>query len=174
MAPHGTISRYTNQKCRCARCRAASAEVRRRAYTPRARQARALPPLNADRQRLVEAHLSCAVHSAGAAMRRAEGRCEHGDLLSAAYFGLVCAAATWVEGKGTTFSTWAFFWTRKYVRRFVHDEMRARGYVWTDGGRSLRRVARVTAWPTDDTGNPVEVMARGSVFTLVPGDPHVQ
>jgi DNA-directed RNA polymerase specialized sigma24 family protein len=157
---HGKNSTYVNGKCRCQPCREAHAAAKRHAYKPRPKRVAVLPVLDHERQQLVEAYLHCAVDGARSAMRRHGSRFDYQDLLSVAHVGLVRAASTWVDGKGSTFSTWSFFWINKLLRRFVHDDMRANGYVWVSGGRHLIKVAAIDQWPVDDDGVPYELMQR--------------
>lgn len=98
-------------------------------------------PLTEAQAELMQQHEWCALLGVRRFLRIYRGAFSRDELSSAAFAGLLRAAQKYDPAKGARFSTYAFYWITRNLRRVRIDAMRADGWVYCDGGKRLRRRA---------------------------------
>jgi len=97
-------------------------------------------------------------------MRITKGLYDFDDVLQAARFGLIRAAATWKDGKGASFPSHAFDAMDGWIMRFMNQQRRQTGWAYAptakqkaEGMTGMVREVVVTAWPTNEEGEHLDV-----------------
>jgi len=123
------------------------------------RPRRKVQPLNVNQQRLVEEHMEFAKAQAVRFWRERGERYEFlEDWIACAYYGLVRAAALFVDDGQASFRTMSAYFIRGSILNFQMRDMRANGFAWKSWrGEGLIQGAQRVAWPVDEDGNQREL-----------------
>lgn len=88
-------------------------------------------PLTDDERSLVETLIPWVESGVEKYFRRSSFRADRDELRQSALIGLIRAAQKYRPENGTSFKTYAMFWTENYLRRVYLLDLRANGYSWS-------------------------------------------